>query len=108
MQNQTTHQITTTTEDVKEPTKLELAVEKLQALLTSRKFWSLIWSLVTIWTAFANHAIDGPTAVWSTVGAFGAYSVSTGIEDASKWNSFSMPTIISGLVDVPPPPPPSK
>lgn len=94
MQNETT----TNTLEVKEPTKLELAVEKLQALLTSRKFWSLIGSLVTIGTAMYNGSIDPATGVWAVVGAFGAYSVSTGIEDASKWNSAGPTFITSNLI----------
>jgi len=54
---------------------------KLVLLLQSRKFWSLILSLVTVFTAYNTGNLSGADAVNAAVVACAAFSIATGIED---------------------------
>ena len=55
---------------------------KLILLLRSRKFWSLVVSLTTIYTAFYSGNLDAMDAVNAAVVALAAFTIATGIEDA--------------------------
>lgn len=55
---------------------------KLICLFRSRKFWSLILSLTTVYSAFFVGKLDGADAVNAAVVALAAFSIATGIEDA--------------------------
>ena len=69
-------------------------MNKLTALLHSRKFWTLVVSLVTIAGAFATHQADALAALIAAITALSVYSVATGIEDAGR-NSASTRVITS-------------
>jgi hypothetical protein len=71
-------------ETVDEPVKkpAETAVEKLQKLLRSRKFWALVAAVVTAAGAHATGQIDAWQAIQAIVAALAAYSVSIGLVDA--------------------------
>ena len=53
---------------------------KLKDLLTSRKFWTLIASLVSIAAGYFSQGVDLFQTLQLLVAAFGAYSVATGLE----------------------------
>jgi len=53
---------------------------KLEALLHSRKFWSLITSLVGLGVAVAYHALPPDQAIPLAVAALAAYSVGVGLD----------------------------
>ena len=54
-------------------------MEKLSALLQSRKFWALVISLTGIWTAVSVGSLNVPDAINASVAALAAYSVGTAI-----------------------------
>jgi hypothetical protein len=57
---------------------------KLLLLLSSRKFWALIASLVTVAAGYATGELQVWAAVTAAVSALAAYSVGTAIEDSGK------------------------
>lgn len=59
-------------------------MDKLSALLQSRKFWALVISLTAIWTAVYVGSLSVPDAINASVAALAAYSVGTGIEDSGR------------------------
>lgn len=58
-------------------------MDKVKSVLSSRKFWALFASLVTVGGAYATGALVATDAVNATVAALAAYAIGTGIE-ASK------------------------
>jgi len=53
---------------------------KLKTIISSRKFWVLVASLVAVAAGYFQGQIDMWQAIQSAVGAGAAYSVATGIE----------------------------
>lgn len=56
-------------------------MEKLKAVLKSRKFWALVASLVAVWSAVYNGAASVTDGLNLTVAAFAAYSIGTGLDN---------------------------
>ena len=59
-------------------------MEKITALLQSRKFWALIASLVAIGAGYATGQVDVWQSVQAAVAALGLYSVGTGLDNPVK------------------------
>ena len=59
-------------------------IDKLKRLLTSRKFWTLVGSLVTIWGAYLTGEMPLVQAVTLTVGALAVFSTGVAIEDGLR------------------------
>ena len=57
---------------------------RISGLLVSRKFWSLIVSLVALAGAWNTGAMNGQDAANATVMALAAYSIASGIEDSGQ------------------------
>ena len=53
---------------------------KLKTIISSRKFWVSVASLVAVAAGYFQGQIDMWQAIQSAVGAGAAYSVATGIE----------------------------
>ncbi len=53
-------------------------------LLQSRKFWSLVVSLVALAGAWNSGAMSGQDAANAATLALAAYSIATGIEDSGR------------------------
>jgi len=64
-------------------TKDEL-IQKLAALLTSRKFWALVASLVTVAAGYSTGDLAVWQAVTAAVAALAAYATGTAIEDGLR------------------------
>lgn len=60
---------------------------KIQSLLVSRKFWSLIVSLVAVAGAWNSGAMTSQDAANTAVAALAAYSIAVSIEDNGAGNS---------------------
>lgn len=58
--------------------------QKLLFMLTSRKFWALVASLVTVAAGYSTGEMPVWQAVTMAVGALAAYSTATAIEDNGK------------------------
>ena len=56
-------------------------MEKLKALLKSRKFWALIASLVAVGGGYYTGSIAIFDALQLVVAAFAAYSIGTGLDN---------------------------
>lgn len=54
---------------------------KLKNLLASRKFWTMIASIVGVAGAWYNGQIEGTSAINAFVATLAAYSIATGIDD---------------------------
>jgi hypothetical protein len=54
--------------------------QKLKDLLTSRKFWALIASLVSIASGYFVGGVDLFQTLQLLVAAFAAYSIATGLD----------------------------
>ena len=59
-------------------------MDKLKALLQSRKFWALVLALVSIAAGFAQGGITEWQAVQAAVSALAAYSIGVAIEDSKS------------------------
>jgi|6_EtaG_2_1085325.scaffolds.fasta_scaffold06100_3 hypothetical protein len=57
---------------------------KIKAILQSRKFWTLVASLVAIAASYFQSQITDWQAVQAVVAAGAAYSVGTAIEASAK------------------------
>ena len=57
-------------------------MEKFKRLLASRKFWSLIASLVAVAGGYYTGAIAIFDALQLVVAAFAAYSIGTGLDNS--------------------------
>ena len=53
---------------------------KLQALLTSRKFWALIIALIAALSGYLTGSLAAPAAIQAAVAALMAYMIGTGLE----------------------------
>lgn len=62
------------------------AYQKFISVLQSRKFWALIASLGTIWTAVYVGAMSTPDAINATIAALSVYSVGVAAEGIGKGN----------------------
>jgi hypothetical protein len=62
----------------------EQLFEKFLLTLSSRKFWALVVSLVTVAAGYATGELQVWAAVTAAVSALAAYSVGTAIEDSGK------------------------
>lgn len=67
------------------PENWNFNLEKLKALLTSRKFWALVTALVTTVGAYMTAQIDIWQMIQAIVAALAAFSLGTAIEDAGRW-----------------------
>ena len=65
-------------------------LEKLKALLASRKFWALVTALVTTIGAYLTAQIDIWQMIQAIVAALAAFSLGTAIEDAGSWVGFGL------------------
>jgi hypothetical protein len=59
---------------------LEMTMSKLQSILSSRKFWTLMASLVVIGQQYFSGNIDDWQMIQMLVASCGAYSVGTAVE----------------------------
>jgi len=59
-------------------------MDKLKALLQSRKFWALILAMVGIWASYFSGAITAPEAINASVAALAGYMIGTGIEASGQ------------------------
>jgi hypothetical protein len=59
-------------------------MDKLKSLLQSRKFWTLIASVVSIGAGYYTGGVDAFQSLQLLIAALAAYSVTTGIEDSGK------------------------
>jgi len=59
-------------------------VDKLKALLQSRKFWALIAGLVSVAAGYFSSAIAPDLAIKSAVALIVGYIFGTGIEDSGR------------------------
>jgi len=56
-------------------------MEKLSALLQSRKFWAAVIALVGVWTAVYTGAMTVPEGINASVAALAGYMVGTGLDN---------------------------
>jgi len=56
-------------------------MDKILALLQSVKFWALVVSSATIWTAFSAGGLSIQEAINAQVAALAAFSVARGISE---------------------------
>ncbi len=61
-------------------------MDKVRAVLKSRKFWVLAASLIAIAQSFVQDNIDDWQAIQAVVAAGAAYSLGTGIESGLERN----------------------
>jgi len=57
---------------------------KIKAILQSRKFWTLIASLVAIAASYSQNQLTDWQAIQASIAAMAAYSVGTAIEASAK------------------------
>ena len=57
---------------------------KIKAILQSRKFWTLVASLVAIAASYSQSQITDWQAIQAAIAAGAAYSVGTAIEASAK------------------------
>ena len=62
----------------------EQLIQKLAQLLTSRKFWALVASLVTVAAGYSTGDLAVWQAVTAAVAALAAYATGTAIEDGLR------------------------
>ena len=59
---------------------LKIAWDKIESILTSRRFWAMCALLLVAWTGFAQHQITYYQALNDSLGAIAAYMISLGID----------------------------
>jgi len=59
-------------------------MQKLKELLTSRKFWALVGSLVAVGAGYFSGGVNLFDSLQLVVAAFAAYSIGTGLASSAR------------------------